>query len=129
MIKKQFTVYLENKPGALAAVARRLAARKINLIGISAAVTADVGLVQIVAASATAARRELKAARLSFTEQDVLLVRLANRPGALADVATRIAKAGININYIYATAGDRGDGASYAVLSAPDLKRVQALLG
>ena len=129
MIKKQFTLYLENKPGALASVARRLASKKINMIGISAAVTPDVGLVQLVADHAEAARKALKAAKISYTEQDVLLVGLDNKPGALADVATQIAKAGININYVYATACDCGcDCRCYAVISAPALKRVQSLL-
>jgi hypothetical protein len=53
MIKKQFTVYLENKPGELARVTSRLARERINLEGISAYTSADVGLVQLVASNAS----------------------------------------------------------------------------
>lgn len=45
MIKKQFTLYIDNKPGALAKVTDLLARNKVNIEGISAAQTADSGLI------------------------------------------------------------------------------------
>lgn len=128
MIRKQFTLYLENKPGALATLTRGLAAEKINIEGISAATSPDVGLVQIVVSNSTRARQVLKKMKTAFTTQDVLLLRLRNRPGELARLARRIAQAGVNINYIYATACDCGDDCrAYAVISAPDLGRIEKI--
>ena len=57
MIKKQFTVYLENKPGALARVTERLATAKVNIEGISVAASSDVGLVQVVVSNAAATKK------------------------------------------------------------------------
>ena len=129
MIKKQFTLYLPNKPGALASVTRAMATEKINIEGISVATTPDVGLVQIVVSHATATRKLLKSRDIAFTVQDVLVVELTNEPGALATVAQRLAGQGININYVYATGCTcRGKGGCkcQAIISGPDLKKVEA---
>ena len=56
MIKKQFTLYLENKPGALAKVTRQLGNEKVNIDGISVAESTDVSLVQVVASNAAATK-------------------------------------------------------------------------
>lgn len=125
MIRKQFTMYLQNKPGQLAAAITRLANAKINIEGISVAASPDVGLVQIVPSNAREARRVLTEAKVPFTTQDVVLGKLKNTPGALGKVLVRMAKLGINVNYIYATASDCGKNCiCYAIVSAPDLKAV-----
>lgn len=123
MIKKQFTLYLENRAGELARVTRLLAKGKVNIDGISAYTSADVGLVQVVVNNAKRTRGVLDKAGVAFTEQDVVVVELADEPGALADVTARIAESGANINYLYATAsGDHGR--CCAVISAPNLGRM-----
>ena len=101
MIKKQFTLYLENKPGALSNVAKRLAAAEVNIEGISISESTDVGLVQIVTGNAAKTKKVLSSARVAFTVQDIALLSLHNSPGALADVAAKLDKAGVNINYVY----------------------------
>jgi hypothetical protein len=127
MIEQQFTLYLENKPGMLATVTGKLAAAKVNIEGISASTSADVGLVQIVTSDAAAARKALRRASIPLTVQDVALVQLKNVPGALSQVVANLAKAKINVNYVYSTAcACRGQGDCYAVISAPDLKKVEA---
>jgi hypothetical protein len=129
MIKKQFTLYLENRPGVLARVTRTLAASSVNIEGISVAATTDVGLVQIVVNNAAATRRELHALKVAFTVQDVVLVPLRNRPGSLSQVVSKLARKKINLNYVYATACDCKNGCNcYAIISAPDLAGVEAAL-
>lgn len=127
MIKKQFTLYLENRPGVLASVTSRLAKGKVNIEGISVAESTDVAIVQIVVDSAAKARRELAKARIPHTVQDVALVHLRNEPGALFRITAELAKAKVNINYIYATASSCKTGCEcYAVIGAQDLKKVEA---
>ncbi|MCE9616685.1 MAG: ACT domain-containing protein [Lentisphaerae bacterium] len=124
MLKKQFTLYLANRPGELARITRVIARARINIEGISAFTSTDVGLVQIVVSNAAKTRATLQRAGVAFTVQDVVVVALPNTPGALADVTARIAESGANINYLYATACDgKRKGHSYAVISAPDLGR------
>jgi len=125
MIKKQFTLYLENKPGALARVTNLLAEAKINIEGISVSSSVDIGLVQIVVSNAVRTRQILTRKKIAFVTQDVVLVQLANQPGALARVVSKIAKLGININYVYATACTGGENCrSVAIISAPNLRKV-----
>ncbi len=127
MIKTQFTLYLENKPGALASITRRLAAQKINIEGISVSESTDVGLVQIVVDQDRATRTLLKEAGVPFTVQDVALVTLPHRPGALSEVISKLAEARVNVNYVYATGCHCGDEscACYAIISAPNLQAVE----
>lgn len=126
MIKKQFTLYLENKPGMLARVTRMLARNAVNIEGISVSASADIGLVQIVVDNAAATQRTLKAAKLPFTVQDVILIPLPHKPGSLARLLAQVSKAGVNINYVYATGCNCKDRCHcYAILSAPDLKKVE----
>jgi len=124
MIEKQFTLYLENKAGVLADLTARLAAAKVNIEGISVAESSDVAIVQLVVNRARAAAAVLKKAKISYTVQNVALVHLAHEPGSLAKVLSKIAKDRININYVYAT-GSSCEGACYAVIGAPDLKKVE----
>lgn len=128
MIKKQFTLYLENKPGTLAAVTAKLAAQHVNIEGVSVAASPDAALVQIVVSRAAATKRVLTRAKIPFTVQDVAVLPLENKPGVLAGLATRIARSGINLNYVYATSCEGRDGCrSFAIISAPNLKRIEAL--
>jgi hypothetical protein len=126
MIKKQFTLYLENKPGTLEKVTRLLGKEKINIEAISVASSTDISLVQILASNAAATRKILKKLKVSFSVQDVLLLPLVNAPGALWHVVSGLAKNNININYIYATGNVEKNGTTdYVVISAPDLDKVE----
>ena len=128
MIKKQFTLYLENKPGALAKITSLLAMEKINLEGISVSASTDVGLVQIVPGDSESAKKVLMKANVPFTVQDVALLPLQDKPGSLAEAASALAKAGININYVYATTCDcEGECNCNVVISAPNLAKVESV--
>jgi hypothetical protein len=134
MIKKQFTLYLENRPGELARVTSVLAREKVNIEGISVSAGPDVGLVQLVADNAAVARKILARERVPFTVQDVAVVSLVNVPGALELVVSRLAAAGVNISYIYATACQccpttcsACDCKCSVVVSAPDLRKVEVV--
>jgi hypothetical protein len=128
MVRKQFTLYLENKAGALSAVTSRLSKAGINIEGISAYTSADVGLIQVVVSNAALTRKVLNEASVPFTVQDVALVTVENRPGSLSELAEAIGKAGVNMNYIYATGcscSDKCDCQCDVVISANDPKKVE----
>jgi len=127
MIKKQFTLYLENKPGRLAKLTRMLAGEQVNIEGISVSESTDVGLVQIVPSNAAKTKNTLRKIGVAYTVQDIALLPLKNEPGALSKVVTRLGKRGININYVYATACScKAAGCEcLAIISAPDLKAVE----
>jgi hypothetical protein len=49
------------------------------------------------------ARSALEAAKIRFSESEVHLVLLENKAGVLADVTSRLAEAGINLEAVYVT--------------------------
>jgi len=127
MITTQFTLYMENRPGMLARVTKLLADAKVNIEGISASGSTDIGLVQIVTSNVEKTRKLLRKAAIPFVAQDVALMPLRNRPGELARVISKIARSGMNINYVYATACEGQGCRCYAIISAPNLKKVEAV--
>ena len=126
MIQTQFTLYLENKPGALAHAVKVLADHKVNIEGISAASTSDVGLVQVVLSDPKEAAVALNKCKIAYTTQQVSVLLLPNRPGVLAQVAAALAKHQVNINYIYGTSCRTGCDCA-VVVSAPALEMVEKI--
>ena len=58
-------------------------------------------LVRLLVDNPTTAKKVLDNQGLSYTEADVAQVKLPNRPGELARVASQLGEANININYAY----------------------------
>jgi hypothetical protein len=126
MIRTQFTLYLQNRKGALAEVLKALSVAGVNIEGISAGSTPDVGLVQLIVDSDRKTARALKARKIAFTEQQVVSVRLSNERGALARLTRRLAGAGLNLHYVYGTTCENGC-ACRLVVSGENLKQLEAL--
>lgn len=67
------------------------------------------GKIRLLVNDAVRARRALRKAKYRATEEPAFALRLRNKPGALARVATtRLAKERINVRSIYATTAGRG---------------------
>ena len=101
---KQFTVVLENRPGKLAQVASVLADAKVNILAVLGSTAGAQGSVQLVVDNANKARKALGGAGLAYSEGTLEEFELANKPGALAQLAAKLAKKGLNIDCAYATA-------------------------
>lgn len=94
---KQFRVVLDDKPGELAKLAGALAEKGINIRTGGATTHASKGVVVLIPSDETKTREVLEAQKFSFTEDEVLIARLEDKPGALAQLAKNLAAAGINI--------------------------------
>ncbi len=98
----EFTIQIDDQPGTLAEVCRELADRDVNIIGFqSNPVTEGKSLVHMVTDNRTATKAALENGRLNFSEIEVAQVKLPNRVGALAKASSRLADAGIYIEYGY----------------------------
>lgn len=106
----EFLVKLKDRPGTLAAAAQALADGGVNLWGTAATTGGGSGTVGFVVKDkdAAKARRALKKAGLRATERKAVEVRLTDKPGALARVTSRLAKAKVNIASEYVLAPGRG---------------------
>jgi len=123
----QFSIFMVNKPGVLAQVLGEFAQAKINIIAMTMMDSVEHGVMRVVFAGPERARKVLSKLNMPYNETEVLCVNLANKAGALASVAERLAKKHINISYAYCTAGAKG-GRTTGVLKIADVKKAMRIL-
>jgi hypothetical protein len=97
----QLSAWVENRPGTLGRVAEALGAKKVNIRAFTAAVMSGRGFVRVVVDKPTAARKVFAEHGWQTTADDVIEVTIADRPGALGQVADRLGAAGVNVEYAY----------------------------
>jgi len=102
---KELKVRIADRPGALGEVASALAEKKINLRAVNAWVEGNEGIVRVVVDKVPAAKKALVAKGWQVTEQDVIEVALADKPGALAEKAVALGRAGVNITHVFVGPG------------------------
>ena len=98
---KEFTVTIEDKPGALGKCFLALAERGVNILAFQSYVEEGESLTRFVADDPAAAKTVLGSLRMIFEETDVVMVRLPHRPGQLGRAAARLGEKKINIDYSY----------------------------
>lgn len=97
-------MYLENRVGALAALCVLIAQNSINLLAICAIDTIDEAVLRIVPEDVKRTKTILEDHGFKAIETEVLVIELSNQPGATGQVASSLSEAGVNIDYIYASA-------------------------
>ena len=98
---KQFTVTIEDKPGALGKCFLALAERGVNVLAYQSYVEDGESLARFMADDMDTARAELGSLRMIFEETEVAVIRVAHRPGALGRAAARLGENKINIDFTY----------------------------
>ena len=98
---KEFTVTIEDKPGALGKCLSALAERGVNILAFQSYVEERESLLRFVAAHPVTAKSVLGNLRMIFEETEVAVIRLAHRPGELGRAASRLGEKQINIDYSY----------------------------
>jgi hypothetical protein len=123
---KAFLVDLENKPGSLARIAEAIAAKGINIEGISGTTCDESGRVAIVTRDEAGTRTALGEARATFKEMEATETSLRHAPGTFAKAARRLADAGINVEAIFPT-GMQGQDVSVAFVTDQPAKAKEVL--
>ena len=119
-ITKQLAIFLDNRPGMLAAVADALAEAKINIYAITTSDTVDHSVIRLVVSDYRKALHVFEERGTLVVEDDVLMIDGSNKPGELAAIAHKLAKAKINIEYCYsATPADAKKGLMIVRVSDP----------
>ena len=103
-----FIIELDNRPGSLADVAAAIAEKGINITGVAGATAAGSGSVALVTNDEGATRSALQAAGARFREVALASAALEDKPGVLAEVARKLADAGVNIEAIFPTGMECG---------------------
>ena len=106
---QQLSLFLENRPGRLGAPLELLAAEGINLVTLSLADTAQFGILRLIVRDWERAKQVLEKGGWVVNLTEVIAVEVQDRPGGLAEVLRVLETAGLNIEYMYAFSGRRGE--------------------
>jgi hypothetical protein len=98
---KEFTVTIEDKPGALGKCFLALAERGVNILAFQSYVEEGESLARLLVDDPASAKAVLGGLKMNFEETEVAVVRLAHRPGELGRAASRLGEKQINIDYSY----------------------------
>lgn len=98
---KEFTVAIEDKPGALGRCFQALAERGVNVLAFQSYVEEGESLTRFLVDNPPAAQEILGSRRMIFEQTEVAVAALPHRPGELGRAAARLGEKKINIDYSY----------------------------
>jgi hypothetical protein len=112
---------IENTPGALARVAAAISDAGVNIAAATCVGPGERAELHILVPHAEAAKHALAISQVGVTrEREVVVVDVEDRPGVLADLTRKIARAGVNLDLVYVATRNR------VVFGAPDLAALRA---
>jgi hypothetical protein len=119
---KDFVLIPDDQPGVLARLGEAAGAAGINIEGLSAFTGEGKGVVHVLVPDAEAALKALAGAGFDVrAARDVLVIEIADEPGALGRACRRLADEGINIEQAYLATNTR------LVLAVDDIDRARTL--
>jgi hypothetical protein len=114
---------IENSPGALAEVAAAISDAGVNIAAATCLGTGERAELHILVPHAEAAKHLLAISHVAVTrERQVVVIDVEDRPGVLADLTRRIARAGVDLDLVYVATQNR------VVFGAADLDGLRAAL-
>jgi len=118
------TIYLDDRPGELARLGQVLGTAGVNIEGFCAVTSGGGrGELHVLIDDATDAFTALAAADIEVvSEQEVAVMPVDDRPGALGDASRRLGDADVNVTLAYLATNTR------LVFAADDLARAQGAL-
>src|SRR5688572_33128381 len=112
---------IENTPGALAEVAASISDAGVNIAAATCVGPAEWAELHILVPHAEAAKHALAISQVGISrEREVVVVEVEDRPGVLADLTRKIAKAGVNLDLVYVATRNR------VVFGSDDLDALRA---
>ena len=114
---------IENTPGALAEIAAAISDAGVNIAAATCIGTGDRAELHILVKHAEAARHSLAISHVAVKrEREVVVVDVEDRPGVLADLTRKIARAGVDLDLVYVATQNR------VVFGASDLDALRAAI-
>ena len=99
---EQISVFLENRAGRLAEVAKTLAENNVNIRALSLADTSDFGILRLIVTDNEKAKDALKAKGFTVGRTNVVAAEVGDRPGGLHTILEMLNAGGVNVEYMYA---------------------------
>jgi hypothetical protein len=99
---------VENTPGALARVADAISDAGVNIAAATCVGPGDRAELHILVPHGEAVKHALAISHVAVTgEREVVVIDVEDRPGVLADLTRKIARAGVNLDLIYIATRNR----------------------
>jgi hypothetical protein len=115
---------IENTPGSLAEVATAISDAGVNIAAATCIGPGDRAEVHILVPHAEAVKHALAISHVGISrERQVVVVEVEDRPGVLADLTRKIARAGVNLDLVYIATQNR------IVFGADDLDALRTAVG
>ena len=99
---KQLSIFMENRAGRLAEIARDLGEARINIRALSLADTSDFGILRLIVNQVDQAMKILRDAGHTVSLTDVIAVEVPDTPGGLASILEPLRDGNVNVEYMYA---------------------------
>jgi hypothetical protein len=114
---------IDNTPGALAEVAAAISDAGVNIAAATCVGPGERAELHILVPHAEAARHLLAISHVAVTrEREVVVVDVEDRPGVLADLTRKVARAGVNLDLVYVATRNR------IVFGAADIAALKEVL-
>ena len=123
----QISIFVENKPGRLAAIMEVLNNASIDIRAFTIADTTDFGIVRLIANDTNKAISALKENGFTAKHTKVIGFTIPDYPGAMNEVIANLQKNEINIEYSYSLMGKRENQADIAI-RVQDNDKAEAVL-
>lgn len=124
---KQISVFVENKVGNLAEVAKVLSDSGISLNAISLADTKDFGVLRMIVNDTYNAANALRDKGYIFSMTSVVAAVTSDEPGSLYKILTLFEENDINLEYLYdVSTGDKDK--TYLVFKVCDVLKAEDIL-
>lgn len=124
---KQISIFVENKPGALADVLAVIGEKGIDISALSIADTKDFGILRIIVNDPDAAYDAVKKMGMIVKTADVIAIAVDDIPGGLSDALKKLKEYNIFIEYMYAFIGKPEKSAMVIIRAEDPIKTLQAL--
>lgn len=121
---RDLAIEVEDRPGKLASLGEALGKAGVNIDGLCGIGDSAQGIIHILVQDAAAARKAVEAAGFKVkSDNEVLVLDVADRPGAVGALARKIANAGVNVKLVYLATRTR------LVVGADNLEKARGAVG
>ncbi|MBI5123912.1 MAG: hypothetical protein HZA72_00660 [Candidatus Omnitrophica bacterium] len=124
---KEIIATTPNKVGMLAEITDVLAGTGVNILAICAYAMEGKAIFMMLTSDNSKAVSALKGKEIDVKESDAISVSLNNKVGAAKELAEKLSKAGVDLDYCYGSTGNGSE--AILVLSAKDINKALAVCG
>ncbi|MCX6668848.1 MAG: ACT domain-containing protein [Methanothrix sp.] len=124
---KQISLFVENRPGRMAKVAKTLSDASVNIRALTVAEAGDFGVIRMVVDDPEKGHKVLKENAFTVSMTDVLAVEMKDTPGGLYEILNTLGESGINVDYAYAFVTAKAEKAML-ILRVDDIAKARKVL-